>query len=701
MYTILNILKKIFLFPLDLMYLTYDSWIIGFRYILTLFRKEKDQPCHFCRGEDYREENHPVRAVLKYQNMWLVRLVSPCIRVKQTGRKRVALCRREGGYTRATAGAPAMALFLTCFWLFGTFLGLRSLSSDPEQFWANFITFFNPSRTAGGDDDVEFLTRGDARHNPERAERYYNIGVREFEQGRFNDAQVNFRIAIQSDPMRADLHFYLARSLLAVGQLVQGENNIQRTLDLEEDHVEALLIQAELHERREERNQALEMAARALELEPDNVQALRMNAGLRAALGQREVVRELADRLYELDGQRPTTLAFLGRLEFNVFQDVDRARLLLNQALEGNPNLVDALLAMIPIHAMEEDIERVDQTLAQVLELQPDNLQARRLEAELLMSRFGLQVGLRAYERLLTRFAGDLGIRLRYAELLMQSGRLSEGKRVAQQLTASRVPAIERSSHWMLAQMYAQVRMLEEAADHAQRALDRTPGARNIQQFLGQVYLQSQKPADARRVLSRALVQHPGDIAILNLLTQSMVQLGEVNQALELLQSELDKNPEADAIRLRMVEIRMQSERWRESLADTRYLHEKYQERPELANNLAFLLARSGEDLEYALSLSEGLMEQYGENPIIMDTHAYVLAAMGKHDEAVPLLEAALGKAPANPTIRFHLGKSLQAVGRKAEARQHLEAVLIIDPDFAQAGEVRNILNTLQAEVSS
>lgn len=694
----MNIFKNILLFPLDLLYLTIDAWIMTFRYVKSKIRKEKDQRCHFCQGEDHSEANHSVSAVLKYRNGWLVNRLSPCIRFKQEGKKRVARCSREGGYTKVSPLTPLIALALLFMWVGGALGILQASSSEPEHFWSNFITFFNPSRTLGRAGDPDFLELGETRLNPERAERYYLSGIRHFDQLNFSNAQVDFRIAIQSNPTDPKLHFNLARALLATGQLVQGEASIRRTLELDADHLEANLIMAELLERRENRGEALQHARRALALDENNLRSLRMNAALEASMGQADRVRPLMERLYALDPETPATLSFLGRLELNLFQDIETARQRIETALSLNPDHIDGLLAMIPIYAQGQDLASVDRVLDHVLTLEPDHLQANQLRAEMMLSRFGLNVGLRYYESLLNRFAGDLGIRLRYAELLLQAGRISEGRRLAQQLTASRVPTIERSANWMLAQMYSQMRMFEEAADHARRVLNVTPNARNVQGFLAQTLIQSGRSGEAQLVIEAAMAQHPGDLGLVSLYSQVLVSLGETRRAISSLTGVLDQNPEADVIRLRRVEIQMQSPFWRDSIPDTRLLHEKYPERPELANNLAFLLARSRQDLDVAYELMVPLREQFTQNAVILDTYAYVLSARGEHDRAIPVYEQALELAGGNPTIRFHYAKSLAALGRRSEARQHLEIVLILDPDFIQAEEARNLLNQLEQE---
>jgi tetratricopeptide (TPR) repeat protein len=692
----IKILKSILLFPLDLIYLTADAWIMTVRFVKSKVRRERDQRCHFCQGEDHSEANHVVRAVLKYNNGWLVKWLSPCIRFKNEGGKRIARCRREGGYTKVSPLTPLVAIFMVFFWVGGTLSILRAASSEPEHFWSNFVTFFNPSRTLGRTDETDFLELGDVRLNPERAERYFLSGVRHFDQLNYNNAQVDFKIAIQSNPTDPKLHFHLARSLLALGQIVQGEASIRRTLELDENHFEALLINAELLERRENRAEALTFARRALNVDPENLRAIRMNAALEAGRGNTETVRVLMDQLLERDSETPATLSFLGRLELSLFQNQDAARELIEKSLEIDPDHIDGLLAMIPLYAQAQDIDAVDRALEHVLSIQPDHLQANQLRAEMMLSRFGLGVGLRHYESLLNRFGGDLGIRLRYAELLLQGGRISEGRRLAQQLTSSRVPNIERSAHWMLAQLYSQLRMFDEAADHARRALQITPDARNIQGFLAQAHLQAGRAGEAQLVLESAMAQHPNDFGFISLYSQVLVNLGETRRAISFLTQVLDENPEADVIRLRRAEIRMQSEFWRDSLADIRLLQEKYPERPELANNLAFILARKQQDLDLAYSLMVPLREQFPENPVILDTYAYVLSAKGQYERAMPIFEKALQQAGGNPAIRFHYAQALAATGRHLEARRNLEAALILDPDFSQADEARNLLNQLE-----
>ncbi|GEM_PF-796922 len=690
---------KILLFPLDLVFLTLDAWVITSRRILRIFKKEKDQPCHFCQGDDHSESPHPVRSVLKYQNEWMVKLLSPCVRFKRIDGRRIGLCKQEGGFTRPPALVPIVALLMVTLWLGGGLGLLYALSSDRANFWGNFVTFFNPSSMdSGEEEDVDFLEAGDSQLNPERAERYYREGVKALDQYKFPDAQVFLKRAIQNHPTKAEYHYALARAFFGTRQFVDGETSLRRALEFEEEHVDALLMLAELLQGQEKAGEAYTHAAKALELEPENLKAVRMNAALLAARGEKDAVRGLMDQLLSEDGENTDTLTFLGRLEFSLFQDLEKSEALLLSALSKKPDHVGGLMAMIPIHAQKKDMDSVNETMNKVLELQPENLQALRLQAEMMMSRFGLGVGLRYYGNLMNRFGNDPTLRLRYAELLLQSGNIAEGKRLATQLTASRVPNIERTSHWMLAQMYAQIRMYDEAIEHAQATLRVAPNARNVQVFLAQQYLQSGEPLLAKRALERAVVNQENLNPNLYILMSRILQeMDQTDQAIAYLDGVLAEKEDLDRVRMRKVEIQMQTPLWKRALPDTRLLHEKYPDDPALRNNLAFLLARSGEELDTARELVESLKDQFEENPVILDTYGYVLAAAGEHEEAIKIYEQALERAGNNMTIRFHYAVSLAALGRKDDALRQLEAVLIIQPDFPQAEEARNLQTQLSA----
>ena len=104
-------------------------------------------------------------------------------------------------------------------------------------------------------------------------------------------------------------------------------------------------------------------------------------------------------------------------------------------------------------------------------------------------------------------------------------------------------------------------------------------------------------------------------------------------------------------------------------------------------NDLAYLLAEDGKELDLALSLAESARERDG-SPEILDTLGFVRMARGESAEAVEVLEQAVAGKPESATIRYHLGSALRAAGEEERAREMLEAALELGA-FPEAEQAR------------
>jgi Flp pilus assembly protein TadD len=79
----------------------------------------------------------------------------------------------------------------------------------------------------------------------------------------------------------------------------------------------------------------------------------------------------------------------------------------------------------------------------------------------------------------------------------------------------------------------------------------------------------------------------------------------------------------------------------------------------------------------------------------VADTLGWLHYQKGNLDRAEQLIAQAVGAAPNDPQIRYHLGAVYAKRGRKAEARRELEQALKT-PTFPEAAEARKALETLR-----
>ncbi len=113
-------------------------------------------------------------------------------------------------------------------------------------------------------------------------------------------------------------------------------------------------------------------------------------------------------------------------------------------------------------------------------------------------------------------------------------------------------------------------------------------------------------------------------------------------------------------------------------------------------NDLAFVLAESGEELERALRLAREARAALPENPAVADTLGYVYYRLGLLDPAATELRAAIrearlrGAVPAD--FHYHLGLVLEGLGRHGEALRELETALALSPEHGRAQSARDAL---------
>jgi len=116
-------------------------------------------------------------------------------------------------------------------------------------------------------------------------------------------------------------------------------------------------------------------------------------------------------------------------------------------------------------------------------------------------------------------------------------------------------------------------------------------------------------------------------------------------------------------------------------------------------NNLAFLLAERGGDLDQALGFVRRAMELVPEDVDIIDTAGWVQWKRGQTDEAIGLFAEALGKAPGNDGYRRHLMLALEATSKRTQSMDDLKALLGGELSPASIGKVQELLKSVRSSI--
>jgi tetratricopeptide (TPR) repeat protein len=321
--------------------------------------------------------------------------------------------------------------------------------------------------------------------------------------------------------------------------------------------------------------------------------------------------------------------------------------------------------------------------------------------------------------------------RVRVAECFYQAGRDDQGRKLLTGIAARKnAPLVAVLAY----AMREGARSPKRAHELLEKALEQQPDSRTALRQLVGLELRLGRPQRALERLDEALAEEP-DTAWL-LLARSRVHLTLQDRSaarrdaeasytadpdlpgslvvLTMLDRAADKLPDAVA-RLEGAERDGHLDPARRRLLGQLYLQSGDRERArdefervlqlapddaEVKNDLAFILAEAGQDLERATQLAEQAQRAMPDHPVVADTLGYVYLRRGLPEPALQRFDFALGllaaKGVERPDVMYHRGLALRALGRNAEAAEAFQQALSMDRDFPHADLARRELETLR-----
>jgi tetratricopeptide (TPR) repeat protein len=103
------------------------------------------------------------------------------------------------------------------------------------------------------------------------------------------------------------------------------------------------------------------------------------------------------------------------------------------------------------------------------------------------------------------------------------------------------------------------------------------------------------------------------------------------------------------------------------------------------ANNLAYLYAENGGNLDVALDLAQKALQQQPDSPQVNDTLGWVYYKKDMAGMAITPFETAIKRDATNATYQYHAGLAYARSGNRSKAREAFREALRLKPDFPEA----------------
>src|SRR5260370_345256 len=113
------------------------------------------------------------------------------------------------------------------------------------------------------------------------------------------------------------------------------------------------------------------------------------------------------------------------------------------------------------------------------------------------------------------------------------------------------------------------------------------------------------------------------------------------------------------------------------------------------ANNLAYLMIESGQNMDVALSLAQTARRGLPNSSSTADTLAWAYYHKESYASARDLLEEALKTAPDNVSLHYHLGMTYLKLADKTNAAVHFNKAAALDPNGQTGKDAQKAASSL------
>jgi tetratricopeptide (TPR) repeat protein len=199
--------------------------------------------------------------------------------------------------------------------------------------------------------------------------------------------------------------------------------------------------------------------------------------------------------------------------------------------------------------------------------------------------------------------------------------------------------------------------------------------------LFGDISAAARRADDAEAAYRKAVELDPNALGAYTKLAGLFVVTGRAAEAIATYERALEQSPKSGSLHLLLASLLEAGGRLEEAMA---HYESAIELEPDLAiakNNLAYLMAERGQDLDRALDLAQEAKAKLPDNPNAADTLGWVLYKKNVPAAAVSYLREAVGglrpEDPSLPLVRHHLALAYEANDERERALETLEQAVV------------------------
>lgn len=485
----------------------------------------------------------------------------------------------------------------------------------------------------------------------------------------------------------------LAEFYLGTGRAEEAARILQQLAGEEKNYAAATMRLALVDYVAGRFDQAHRALNEVLSRDPKNTVALTLKARVLLATNQLDEAKAQAQAALALNPRLAQAHVVLGKAHLAQHQ-LKEARGAFTEALSFNPHFVEAHLELSRLHLAADEIDSSIRSAEQAVKSAPGNVSVRLALVRSLMSRAEDLPRAEAEMRTLlakSPFAPEVH-RVMGALYLEKNDRPSARRAFERALELD--PKYLTATTELIAMDLAAGRS-GDALKRVEAKLSGAPDDPSILLVAAKTHAALGDAEKTERTLRKVIQVSPSTLEGYMLLGQLFVAVGRLDEAQREFAELARRQPDSVAAHT-MVGLLLHTKR---DLAGARTAYERAvaldRRAAAAANNLAWIHAEHGENLDIALDLARAARAQLPREPKIADTLAWIYFKKNMAEMALPLLADCIKTDPNNPVYHYHLGMAHARMGEDAKARRSLELALRLQANFDGAAEARKTLASL------
>jgi tetratricopeptide (TPR) repeat protein len=390
------------------------------------------------------------------------------------------------------------------------------------------------------------------------------------------------------------------------------------------------------------------------------------------------------------ENQRDENLHYdLGRA-YHAQGKLDEAWTQFQQAARLRSDFVPALLALSEISHQKDNPDQTLRYAADVLWFAPKDREARFLRC---LGMIGTgqpaeaELGLRA---LLKDYPQDRNARLQLALLDIWDKKYNEADilfKSVYQPGSSDIAGLEGR-----VENYAAQNHIEKAVQMLRSEAELPVAPKPVHQLLAKTAVRAGMFAVAIAEYRRLATADPNSIQLQVQLGETYADAGDFPNALPVLRKARESAPTDPAPIRALAAALIRADMKEDAIAACRRLLAIAPDDLDGLNNLAFLLAESGNHSTEAVALAQKARLKAPDDATVTDTLGWAFFKQGDCDSAIQVFNMLVQKYPDRAVYHYHFGAALLQKGRKDEARGELQTALQKHPSKADEDKIKGLL---------